>query len=446
MNVYDTLGVRPDASLDEIKKAYRSLARRTHPDTGGEAMKPLFLSVTSAWETLSDPARRAEYDRANGLNNHLHPEPPAPAPEPASPSPAEPTADEFWDDLWARKSDADAKDEASAAPGKARARKPRAKDGSHEPGKPWREIFSNTLQRRRRHPLPWACAAMLAGWLALVWILATKELILSGPEGVLPHGTGMLSYAICWMVGMWMCCHRVRRGLSIGWGPLAAAAMGALVVYSLNRTHPVASIAVLITGFALNVAAAAWFRRAANLEGVGQGPGSPKAATFPRPADGAADPVAQSLTRGALSELLAVPGTRLIENAPVRGRSLSAIIVNGSRAAVIDSRVLPDWIHEDLSGDVAADAPALLPNLESTITADVGAARSNVRSVRGWLIIHPSRTGSVELKPVRGVKIAAASPTDAAEEIGQWLAEGPRAGTIDPDLIYRLLRGTSPMR
>lgn len=441
MNVYDTLGVRPDASLDEIKKAYRSLARRTHPDTGGEAMKPLFLAVTSAWETLSDPARRAEYDRANGLNTHMQPEPPAPepSPEPAPPAAHETTADEFWDDLWAGKSDT------GDRAGGARKHRP-AKDSSHDPGRPWRKIFSNTVQRRRRHPLPWVGAGLLAAWVAGVWILAAKELILSGPEGVLPHGSGMLSYAACWAVGVWMCCHRVRRGLSLGWGPLAAAAVGALVVYSLNRTHLVLSIAVLAAGLAVSLAAAGWFRRAANLEGAGQGPGSPKIATFPRSGEEGPDPVAQSLTRSALSEVLAAPGSRLIENSPLRARGISAILVNGSRAAVIDSRVLPDWIHEDLSGDVAADAAALLPNLESTIADDVTVVRTNMRAVRGWLIIHPSRSGSVDLKPVRGVTITACAPADAVEQIGQWLAEGDRAGTINPDLLYRLVRGAGPLR
>jgi DnaJ-class molecular chaperone len=61
---YQILGVSPDASLEEIRSAYRSLARRYHPDTGeggGDAAR--FQLVQQAWEVLSDPARRAEYER-----------------------------------------------------------------------------------------------------------------------------------------------------------------------------------------------------------------------------------------------------------------------------------------------------------------------------------------------------------------------------------------------
>lgn len=77
MNRYDVLGIRADATTDEIKKAYRKLAAKTHPDRNGEEMTPLFRSVQDAYETLSNPVKRAAYDRE--LNNT-----PAPQPEPAA--------------------------------------------------------------------------------------------------------------------------------------------------------------------------------------------------------------------------------------------------------------------------------------------------------------------------------------------------------------------------
>lgn len=62
---YQLLGVRRDASADEIKKAYRRLAREHHPDVnpGDAEAEARFKEVTLAYEVLSDPQRRARYDR-----------------------------------------------------------------------------------------------------------------------------------------------------------------------------------------------------------------------------------------------------------------------------------------------------------------------------------------------------------------------------------------------
>lgn len=62
---YDTLGVSRSASADEIKKAYRKLAGQYHPDrTGGDkAAEAKFKEVTAAYEVLSDPEKKAQYDR-----------------------------------------------------------------------------------------------------------------------------------------------------------------------------------------------------------------------------------------------------------------------------------------------------------------------------------------------------------------------------------------------
>ena len=57
---YNTLGVSKTASQDDIKKAYRKLASKHHPDKGGDTAT--FQTIQTAYETLSDPQRRAEYD------------------------------------------------------------------------------------------------------------------------------------------------------------------------------------------------------------------------------------------------------------------------------------------------------------------------------------------------------------------------------------------------
>ena len=58
---YDILGVKRDASDDEIKRAFRKLAAKYHPDAGGDEQK--FKEVSEAYTTLSDPQKRREYDQ-----------------------------------------------------------------------------------------------------------------------------------------------------------------------------------------------------------------------------------------------------------------------------------------------------------------------------------------------------------------------------------------------
>ena len=61
---YDVLGVSADAGAEEIKRAYRQLARRYHPDISGDDRGVAFLEVARAYDVLSDPSRRRLYDSA----------------------------------------------------------------------------------------------------------------------------------------------------------------------------------------------------------------------------------------------------------------------------------------------------------------------------------------------------------------------------------------------
>ncbi len=67
---YETLGVARDASADDIKRAFRRLARDSHPDAnpGDPSAEARFREVAEAYEVLSDPSRRAAYDRGDRID------------------------------------------------------------------------------------------------------------------------------------------------------------------------------------------------------------------------------------------------------------------------------------------------------------------------------------------------------------------------------------------
>jgi hypothetical protein len=65
---YEVLGVAASASHEELRRAYRRLARATHPDTGGDPAR--FIAVQRAWEVVATPEDRAAYDRGRRPSEH----------------------------------------------------------------------------------------------------------------------------------------------------------------------------------------------------------------------------------------------------------------------------------------------------------------------------------------------------------------------------------------
>ena len=68
--LYDTLGVKKGASADEVKKAYRKLAAKYHPDKnpGDAAAEEKFKEVQNAYDVLADPEKRKQYDTFGDVN------------------------------------------------------------------------------------------------------------------------------------------------------------------------------------------------------------------------------------------------------------------------------------------------------------------------------------------------------------------------------------------
>lgn len=69
-NYYDTLGVQENAEQDSIKKAYREMAKKYHPDKNKDPdAEERFKKITEAYENIGDPAKRQEYDRKRKFQN-----------------------------------------------------------------------------------------------------------------------------------------------------------------------------------------------------------------------------------------------------------------------------------------------------------------------------------------------------------------------------------------
>jgi DnaJ-class molecular chaperone len=70
---YEILGIKRDAKPEEIKKAYRRLARKYHPDVnpGDKAAEERFKAMSEAHDVLSDPKKRQVYDRFGQYSENL---------------------------------------------------------------------------------------------------------------------------------------------------------------------------------------------------------------------------------------------------------------------------------------------------------------------------------------------------------------------------------------
>ena len=70
---YEILGLKRDAKPEEIKKAYRRLARKYHPDVnpGDKAAEERFKAMSEAHDVLSDPKKRSVYDRFGQYSENL---------------------------------------------------------------------------------------------------------------------------------------------------------------------------------------------------------------------------------------------------------------------------------------------------------------------------------------------------------------------------------------
>lgn len=403
---YDTLGVKPEATAEEIKRAYRRLAAKTHPDVGGELMAPLFLTVQAAFETLGTQSKRDAYD-------------------------------------YSLRQAAPAADTAPAADGQNRG--PDAgQPAPQSPGPASVTVAESTL-KTRAPALFWLFLILWAALVPVLLVCETPTGLLAEAGSALPAGAGTLIYAGLWLAGLtYSLTGRTGKGSLL---PLLALAAGAGAAIWL---HPGAEIPAALhtaAGLGITAAAASFARRRRNLARMGiTSKGVPRVLSFSNTLN-TNDAAAQRRTYRSFGALLTQPGTRILESVSIGGRVLQYVIVNGRRAAVVDSRAVPAWMFSGGS-DLESSFASVKDGLRTTLRKDMatlgwlpGADRA------GWVAVHPAATGSVRLSDEEGSRVSACAPASGAEELFQWFAGGSRYGVVDPGFLYRLVHeGTSPLR
>jgi molecular chaperone DnaJ len=108
-NFYVVLGVPANESTAGIRRAYRELALRYHPDRAGAQGTTYFQELTEAYDVLSDPARRASYDEGllHGGEVELPARPPMRPSSHSAPEPLVPGWQSFLRDFWVTQPSAD---------------------------------------------------------------------------------------------------------------------------------------------------------------------------------------------------------------------------------------------------------------------------------------------------------------------------------------------------
>jgi hypothetical protein len=422
---YEVLNVERTASAAEIKSAYRKLALQVHPDQGGNAA--LFRLVQEAWNTLSDPAKRAAYDRS--LDSHTTaPPPPSPQPPPAP----EPNYEWTWstDQPWSSESQQPA-DEPPQEPLQSKPVGP--------------VLIYPTFGR-------WQTPALIG--LVLFTALAVTLLVTSDYHGFLDYffAVGTVAMIVLAMPPHWsnrIPLHRLFKALgvltTIGFlltlmpfvnGTLTGLARAAVIAL-------VAGVVVVrfITGrWSKNYVVDRAVNREASYEfNLWGRPGEPLVDDALSAPITSHDALLQRRTANLLDPVLtALPAAKLVHGAQLGAMTIDHLLLNGRRVALIISLVGPPGTYSldsygalQLNGQ-PLDSPA--PALEGAVEAWRGRLRQ--ADVRGFLVIHAS-SGEVRTQSQPDAAVTCLSVRSAARELHAWLE--PEGSKLYRGLLYDIL-------
>ncbi|MGZ0149337.1 J domain-containing protein [Kribbella sp. WER1] len=416
---YEVLNVERTASAAEIKSAYRKMALKVHPDQGGNAA--LFRLVQDAWNTLSDPAKRAAYDRS--LDGHPTPPPPRPAPEP----PRQP------DPQWTWSTD-----------------------------QPWSSEPSGPDPVRPGGVGPVLIYPTFGQWRIPGMVALGVYVVLVGIVLVSTHYTGFMAYvlavATASMVVVVLPPHWSRRVPLRGLFKVLGVLMGIVYLVTLLPFAHVAMagadkalIVALVAGlFVVRFVTGRWSRyhdldrvidREAAFEfNLWGKPGEPLVSDTLAAPISPYDGLLQRRTANLLDPVLtALPGAKLVNGAQLGAMVVDHLLLNGHRAALIVSIVGPGGTYSlDPYGGLQLDGQPLqspAPALEAAVESWRGRLREV--DVRGFLVIHPDTGGTVRTQDRADAKVTCLSAQSAARELHAWLQ--PEGSKVYRKVLYDIL-------
>ncbi|MFF0266532.1 J domain-containing protein [Kribbella sp. NPDC004536] len=420
---YEVLNVERTASAAEIKSAYRKLALQVHPDQGGNAA--LFRLVQEAWNTLSDPAKRAAYDRSLDRSADRSADRQAPAPPPPPPPAPEPQWTWSTDQPWSTDH-----------------------SGPEEPvvTEPIGPVLIYPTFGQWRIP---GLVALLVYTGLIVTILATTSYHGFWDYAFAVATASMLVVALPPHWSRRIPLHRLFKGIGV------LTAVGYLVALfvdpDLNGAGRALVVSVAAGMVVVRVCTGLWSKnhaldvaidRDASFEfNVWGRPGEPLVNDALSAPISSYDVLLQRRTANLLSPVLnALPAAKLIHGAQLEAMVVDHLLLNGHRAALILSQVAPPGTYTvDPYGGLQLDGQPVnsaAPALELAVEAWRGRLRPV--DVRGFLILHPEPDGRISAQPRADAAVTCLSARFAARDLTSWLA--PEGGKVDRKVLYDILR------
>ena len=445
--LYEVLGVASDADPAEIKAAFRRRARKMHPDVAGEEMTSFFLLLQHAHEVLSEPGRRAEYDRS--LRGGV-PYSSSPSPEPEAK--AEPTGEEP-PGAWGERIPEDAYGG------------PLPREGHDISRMPWLSTFEGVERSSAMITHAglrwWQTALMGAGGLVLLLV----SYLLSPLALLLLPGLLWAALRIWWIRRV----PEIVCVLLLSWAVLSGAATTLVAVV---QGQPWQWPALGSVGSLLGIFVALWAvydlavreplraRRRDIPGGFSWGePGQNLTDGQGRfSLDATIDGIeGERLTAAEIAWFLgAIPGVRLVNSIEFPGARSGAdvdhAVVCGDKVAFIDSKAWKPGQYAMVSGQDAIRVgtsgawdyhPAHMPTAVRRYQALLAKHRLRSIDVRGYIVVHPkSLAEPLRLSNDSGdglVRLVTAQ--ELITELGAWFTEDDEhARSVNRRLLTFLLR------